>query len=133
MGALQTLLERIGPALISGVDTRVHAALVGGPHVGRRDGDCHVVTHVDVPPPNKDACIDLLARQVERARRQEGNAAYEVFQQADRPNHFSVVESWMGLDAYQQHIVADHTRAFRKELTPLSGALYDERLYRAIT
>jgi quinol monooxygenase YgiN len=131
-GPLQTLLDRIGPVVISGVDTRVHAALIGGPHAGRRAGELHVVTHVDVPPPNKDACIALLGHQVDQARRQSGNAAYEVFQQADRPNHFTVVESWETPDAYRQHIVADHTREFRTKLTPLSGALYDERLYDAI-
>jgi quinol monooxygenase YgiN len=92
----------------------------------------HVVTHVDVPPPNKDACIELLMEQVSRARRQAGNAAFEVFQQADRPNHFSVVESWRSADDYRSHIIAEHTRAFRTRLTPLCGALYDERLYVAI-
>ena len=34
--------------------------------------------------------------------------------------------------AYDTHITAAHTKQFRDQLTPMSGALYDERLYRAL-
>ncbi len=115
--------------LITGVDTRVHNALIGGPDSTRGNGSVFVVTHIDVPPPNKDPCIALLEVQVAASRKDSGCVRFEVFQQADRPNHFSVVEAWADRASFDAHIVAGHSRDFRKKLTPLSGGLYDERLY----
>jgi quinol monooxygenase YgiN len=43
-----------------------------------------------------------------------------------------LVEIWKSPAAYETHITAAHTRHFREQLTPMSGALYDERLYKAI-
>jgi quinol monooxygenase YgiN len=53
-----------------------------------------------------------------------------VQQQGNRPNHFSVVEIWADQKAYDAHVMATHTRQFRETLGPMSGALYDERLYK---
>jgi quinol monooxygenase YgiN len=43
-----------------------------------------------------------------------------------------VVEIWKTQKAYDAHITAAHTRRFRDQLTPMSEALYDERLYRVL-
>jgi quinol monooxygenase YgiN len=43
-----------------------------------------------------------------------------------------VVEIWKDQSAYDAHITAATTKKFRDQLTPMSGALYDERLYKAI-
>lgn len=120
---------QLSPRIISGIDTRIHTALIGGSDAARGKGHVHVVTHVDVPPPNKDACIELLLAQVAGSRKEGGCARFEVLQQGDRPNHFTVLESWAGQKDYEAHIAASATREFRHKLTPLSGALYDERLY----
>jgi len=130
--ASKAFRDGIEAHLISGIDSRVHTGMAPAPDALRTDGAVCVVTHVDVPPPSKDACIDLLKAQIEASRKEDGVVRFEVFQQSDRPNHFSVVEIWKGPKDYAAHIVADHTKAFRKKLSPISGALYDERLYRAV-
>jgi quinol monooxygenase YgiN len=129
--AMKDVMEKLGAHLITGVDRRFHNALVGGPDTPRGQGAFFVVTHIDVPPPNKDACIELVQAQVAESRGDRGCVRYEVFQQADRPNHFSVVEAWGNQADFDAHIVAAHTRGFRMKLTPLSGGLYDERYYEA--
>jgi quinol monooxygenase YgiN len=91
-----------------------------------------VVTHVDVPPPKKDDCIAALKTLVADSRKEGNSVRFEVFQQGSRPNHFSVVEIWKNQAAYDAHITAAHTKKFRDQLTPMTGALYDERLYKAI-
>jgi quinol monooxygenase YgiN len=91
-----------------------------------------VVTHVDVPPPKKDECIAALKTLVADSRKDPGSVRFDVFQQGNRPNHFSVVEIWKSQSAYEAHITAVSTKKFRDQLTPMSGALYDERLYKAI-
>jgi quinol monooxygenase YgiN len=130
--ASKDILGKLAPHLIAGVDTRIHNALIGGADTARGQGTVFVVTHIDVPPPNKDACIALVEAQVAAARKDVGCVRFEVFQQADRPNHFSAVEAWTDRAAFDAHIVNGHTRDFRMKLTPLSGALYDERIYEAV-
>lgn len=129
--ASKDILNRLGLHLLAGIDTRVHNALIGGPDTARGQGAVFAVTHIDVPPPNKDACIALVAAHVAASRKDAGCVRYEVFQQADRPNHFSAVSVWADRAAFDAHIAAPHARDFRTRLTPLSGALYDERLYEA--
>jgi quinol monooxygenase YgiN len=126
--------EKIKPLLISAIDDRVHNGMeiAGAGTAGPARGAIFVVTHVDVPPPKKDECIAALKSLVADSRKEPGSVRYDIFQQGNRPNHFSVVEIWKNQSAYDAHITAAHTKKFRDQLTPMSGALYDERLYRAI-
>ncbi|MGD9617995.1 MAG: putative quinol monooxygenase [Alphaproteobacteria bacterium] len=89
----------------------------------------HILTHVDVPPPSKDICIGLLHRLVAASRNEAGALRFDALQQENRPNHFTLIEVWRDRAAWERHLTADHTSAFRRDLTPLLGALYDERLY----
>jgi quinol monooxygenase YgiN len=125
--------DKIKPSLISAIDDRVHTGMeIAGAAAAPGRGAIYVVTHVDVPPPRKDECIAALKALVAASRKEAGVVHFEVFQQGNRPNHFSVVEAWKGQGAYDSHITAAHTKQFRDQLTPMSGALYDERLYRAL-
>ena len=126
--------DKIKPHLISAIDDRLHNGMeIGTGSAGKSAPDAlFVVTHVDVPPPKKDDCISALKTLVEDSRKEPGSARFDVFQQTSRPNHFSVVEIWKGQSAYDAHITAAHTKKFREQLTPMSGALYDERLYKAL-
>ena len=126
--------EKIKPLLISAIDDRVHTGMeIAGSPAGKNGrGGVVVVTHVDVPPPKKDECIAALKTLVADSRKEGGSVRFEVFQQGNRPNHFSVVEVWKDQSAYDAHITAATTKKFRDQLTPMSGALYDERLYKAI-
>lgn len=47
----------------------------------------------------------------------------------NRANYFTVAEEWASKKALDAHSVAAHTRAFRERLSPMVGALYDERIY----
>jgi quinol monooxygenase YgiN len=125
--------DKAKPLLISAIDDRLNSGMevTSAAAAGPR-GAIYVVTHVDVPPPSKDQCIEALKTLAADSRKEAGNARFEVFQQSNRPNHFSVVEIWKGQGAYDGHITAAHAKAFRDKLTPMTGALYDERLYRAI-
>jgi quinol monooxygenase YgiN len=125
--------EDIKPHLISAIDDRLHTGLeVGGTSTSPGRRAIYVVTHVDVPPPRKDECVVALKALLADSRKEAGAGRFEIFQQGNRPNHFSVVEIWKNQRAYDAHITAVHTKRFRDQLTPMSGALYDERLYRVL-
>ncbi len=95
-------------------------------------GALYVITHVDVIPPGKDDCMAALKAMSVDTAADTGNISYEVLQQANRGNHFSVLEVWANRKALDGHAMAAHTRAFRTKLVPFAGALYDERIYRAL-
>src|SRR6516165_7715363 len=125
--------DKLKPHLISGIDERPHRGMeTAGAQDKAAPGAVFVVTHVDVPPPQKDDCISALQTLVGDSRKEAGVVRFEVLQQVSRPNHFSVVEIWKDNKAYDAHITAEHTRKFRERLTPMSGALYDARLYKAL-
>ena len=113
-------------------DERLHSGMAVADKGTLRGGSIVVVTHVDVPPPFKDTTVPLLQQLAEASRKDAGNQRFEVQQQGNRPNHFTVVEQWADQKAYDAHVMAAHTRQFRDKLGPMSGALYDERLYRAL-
>jgi len=95
-------------------------------------GAIYVVTHVDVIPTGKDITMAALKAMSADTAYDPGSISYEVLQQTDRGNHFTVLEVWMDRKSLEGHAMAAHTRAFREKLMPFAGALYDERLYKAL-
>jgi quinol monooxygenase YgiN len=124
--------ERIAAIRAAPTDERVHGALSVGPLVAAPRGAVHVVTHVDVIPPRKDDGVGALKRLGEASRSASGNRRFEVVQQANRPNHFTVVETWTDARAAEAHLMAPATREFRDALAAMTGALYDERIYTTV-
>jgi quinol monooxygenase YgiN len=111
-------------------DIRANAALYLDPFKNEnRPGAIYVVTHIDVTGDHKDDCVALLRSMSDDTRRDPGNIRYDVFQQKNRPNHFTAVEAWTNRKSFADHVTAIHTRAFRQQLLPMQGALYDERPY----
>jgi len=114
-------------------DERVHTGLsVGGIDAPAARGAIYVATHVDVIPPRKDDGVTALRRLGEESRRDHDNLRFEVVQQINRPNHFTVVEIWRDANAVAAHSMAASTREFRDTLATMTGALYDERMYRVL-
>src|SRR4029453_9591147 len=112
---------------------RGHTALslgpIGAPSVR---GAVYIATHVDVIPPRKDDGVAALKRLGDESRKRDGNMRFEVVQQTNRQNHFTVVEMWKDAKAVEAYSMAATTREFRDKLATMTGALYDERMYKAI-
>ncbi len=123
--------EKIAPLQAAPSDTRSHNALAVAPSKVVR-GAVYAVTHVDVIPPQKDNGVAAVKQLAEDSRKHNGNLRFDAWQQTNRPNHFTVVEAWNTRPAFDAHEMTDQTREFRKKLATMTGALYDERLYRAM-
>ena len=122
--------RQAAPLLASPNDERLHNGLVvGAAPAASPAGPIYVVTHVDVIPPRKDDGVALLKQLAADSGKDAGHVRFDVVQQTNRPNHFTVVEAWKDRNAFDAHGMAAHTRQFRDRLAPMSGALYDERLY----
>lgn len=125
--------EQLTPIADAPYDERITNVLYATQGKGERRSDAiFVVTHVDVIPPGKDDCIAALKAMSTDTANDSGNISYQVLQQANRANHFTVVEAWTDRNALDDHAQAAHTRAFRQKLSPIAGALYDERIYKAL-
>lgn len=89
----------------------------------------YVVTHVDIVPPNADAGTKLVQQYVADSRKDKGFVRIEAGAQISRVNHISIVEVWQNQKAFDEHIAAAHTREFRRQIDPMLGSPYDERLH----
>ena len=114
-------------------DERINNALyVAQSKNESQSGAIYVLTHVDVIPAGKEDCMAALKSMSVDTASDAGNISYEALQQANRGNHFTVIEAWTDRKALDAHAMAAHTRAFREKISPVAGALYDERIYKAL-
>jgi quinol monooxygenase YgiN len=128
----KTFQTTLQPLLASPNDTRVHQALsVDATTATLPRGAVYAVTHVDVVPPRKDDAVAALKQLAEDSRKDAGHVRFDVVQQTNRPNHFTVVEIWKDRAAFDAHSMTPPTKRFREQLAPMAGSLYDERLYQA--
>ena len=126
------LRDDLQSALISPLDERLLAAitaeLVRGPV---SDQAIYVVTHADAAA-QREQVPGMLQELATSARRENGNVLFDVTVQPNRTNHFTLIEVWTDQKAYDAHVITDNTRKFRAAFAPISGALYDERIYKRI-
>jgi len=131
--ASMEMREKIAAVRNAPTDERVHIGLSIGPIDVTAPRDAvFVATHVDVIPPRKDDGVAALKRLGDESRKGDGNLRFEVVQQVNRQNHFTVVEIWKDAKTVEAHSMAAATREFRDKLASMTGALYDERTYKAI-
>jgi quinol monooxygenase YgiN len=105
---------------------------VAPPATAGTPGAVYVITHVDVTPNFKDPTIDMLKKFTDDSRKEPASVRFEVWQQNNRANHFTVTEIWKDRPAIDNHIVTASTKEFREKLGPMSGALFDDRFYKSI-
>lgn len=132
---VKQLRDRLQAMQAAPYDERPHTGLAAGAITAGASfprGAVYAVTHVDFIPPKKDEGIAALKSLVAPSRAEAGNLRFDVLQQASRLNHLTVVEVWQDLAALDAHAVATHTKQFREQLLPMSGSLFDERLYRSL-
>ena len=129
----RALHERLQALRSSPYDERLHQGFVlGAAPASRVAGAIYAVTHADAIRPAKNDAMVLLKQLAELSRHDDGARHFEVLQQRNRLNHFTIVEIWQDQKALEAHVIAAHTRQFRQQFQPMSGSLYDERLYQAL-
>jgi quinol monooxygenase YgiN len=89
----------------------------------------HVVTYVDVYPNFADTTAKLLQKFAADNRKDAGFVRFEALRDVARANHFAIVEVWQSKQAYDTHLTAPHSKAFRDQLQQGLGSPFDERLY----
>jgi quinol monooxygenase YgiN len=120
------------PLQSAAYDERIHVALSVGPVTPASGDPVVILTHVDVVPTQVEPGTAKVKAFVEEGRSAKGNRRFDDVVQANRKNHFTVIESWDSPADKSAWISTKTARAFREELQPMSGALYDERAYKLV-
>ena len=126
-----------------------------------KKGTVYVVTHADIIPPEQfppckrqvketGPCGNaMIVKVAQDSRKHAGMVRFDVLTQSNRPNHMTVVEMWSSARAQRAHTVTPDVKNFRDALSgivpgsgvsadplfvlnPLTGSLYDERIYKGL-
>ena len=132
-GPLAELRQEIEPLALAPPDRRLHHDFLVETGRPAGKGAIYAVTHIDVNPPNRVATDAILKQLVPQARKDAGNISYNIYyQNLANLNHYDSVSVWRDRKAFEAYERTAETRQARTALTPLLGALYDERLYRVV-
>jgi len=129
--AMKQFHGELDPLRISLYDERLDNAIdiVQPPAPAGKDA-IYVVTHIDVTGQFKDDAIVMMKKLATDSRREPGVGRFDVWQQSNRLNHFTVIEIWKDQAALDAHGRMAGTREFREQIGRKLGALYDDRRYR---
>ena len=122
----------LNPLQSAAYDERIHASLSVGSAKPASADAIVVLTHVDVVPTQVEPGTAKVKAFVEEGRNAPGNLRFDDVIQANRKNHFTVIEAWNSAADKNAWISSRTARTFREELQPMSGALYDERVYKFV-
>jgi quinol monooxygenase YgiN len=127
--------EKLKTIWRSPYDQRVtHGFAVDANPAAAGPGALYVVTHVDVPGPQREETEKVLKQLFTSSHASPGHLRYDIYQQDDpRLNHFTMFVVWENRSAFEASADTAQWLQFRVALAPLLGALFDERLYRSIS
>jgi len=130
---VQAFHSNLKDKLRGAYDQRPHTALeVGEVAAKTRKLAVYAITHVDIVPAQKDVGVGLTKDMAAAGRRADGNIRFEALTQNSRPNHMTVVEIWKNRKAMEVQSATPGMKEYREKLSPMSGSLYDERLYKSL-
>ena len=122
----------LDPLRSAAYDERIHADQAVGASKPTNGESVVALTHVDVIPTQLEPGTAKVKAFVEAGRAAPGNLRFDDVVQANRKNHFTVIEAWKSQGDKTAWISGKTARTFREELQPMGGALYDERLFRVL-
>jgi quinol monooxygenase YgiN len=126
------LRDELQSVLISPFDERLLASVTTQPAKGAApDQAIYVLTHADATG-RREEIPGMLQELANAARRENGNVLFDATVQPNRTNHFTLIEVWSDQRSYEAHEIAATTKQFRSAFGAVSGALYDERIYKSI-
>jgi autoinducer 2-degrading protein len=97
------------------------------------DTAAYVVAYVEVMPSARAVATAALKEYRDASRRDEGFVRIEFFEQAGRPGHLNIIETFANQKAADAHAAAGHTKQFRSKLDAIRLSDYDERPYKTLT
>jgi quinol monooxygenase YgiN len=131
--ATQAIFTELAPLLEAPLDERDGNLLEGVVEARSRHAESRqivVITHLDIIPTFVNQARPVLNTFVSDSASDPGVQTFAMLSWTPTTNHFQLIEVFANQQAFDAHVSASHTVAFRNDLQATIGAPYDERLYR---
>ena len=117
-------MQRLLPLLISTVLLSAQAL---------PDGTAYSVAYVDILPASRTAAIAAIKQYRDASRKDDGFQRIEFFEQAGRPAHFCIIETWANNKDLEAHTASANAKDFRTKIDSMRLSDYDQRPYKTLS
>jgi quinol monooxygenase YgiN len=97
------------------------------------DGTAYSVAYVDIVPASRTAAISAIKQYRDRSRQDDGFQRIEFFEQAGRPAHFCIIETWANNKDFDSHAASANAKDFRTKIDSMRLSDYDQRPYKTLS
>ena len=97
------------------------------------DSTAYSVAYVDNAPASRNAAIAAIKQYRDASRKDGGFQRIEFFEQAGRPAHFCIVETWAKSKDLDSHAASANAKDFRTKLDSMRLSDYDQRPYKSLS
>ena len=117
-------MQRLLPLLISTVLLGAQAP---------PDSTAYSVAYVDILPASRTAAITAIKQYRDASRKDDGFKRIEFFEQAGRPAHFCIIETWANSRDLDTHDASSNAKDFRAKIDSMRLSDYDQRPYKTLS
>jgi len=96
------------------------------------DSAAYSVAYVDIQPASRTAAITTIKQYRDASRKDDGFQRIEFFEQAGRPAHFCLIETWANSRDLDTHAASANTKDFRNKIDSMRLSDYDQRPYKTL-
>ena len=97
------------------------------------DSTAYSVAYVDILPASRTAAITAIKQYRDASRKDDGFQRIEFFEQAGRPAHFCIIETWANSRDLDTHAASANAKDFRTKIDPMRLSDYDQRPYKTLS
>jgi quinol monooxygenase YgiN len=97
------------------------------------DSTAYSVAYVDIAPASRTAAIAAIKQYRDSSRKEGGFQRIELFEQAGRPAHFCIIETWANSKDLDAHSASTNFREFRTKIDSMRLSDYDQRPYKTLS
>lgn len=97
------------------------------------DSTAYSVAYVDILPASRTAAIAAIKQYKDASHKDGGYRRIELFEQAGRPAHFCIIETWASTKDMDAHAASANTKDFRARIDSMRLSDYDQRPYKTLS
>jgi quinol monooxygenase YgiN len=97
------------------------------------DSAAYSVAYVDILPASRTAAITAIKQYRDASRKDDGFQRIEFFEQAGRPAHVCIIETWANSRDLDSHAASANAKDFRNKIDSIRLGDYDQRPYKTLS
>jgi len=97
------------------------------------DTTAYSVAYVDIALTSRNSAIAAMKQYRDASRKDDGFQRMELFEQAGRPGHFCIIETWANSRDFDGHAASANTQGFRTKIDSMRLSDYDQRPYKTLS